>query len=140
MACRRQRLQTKTVKKQSLKNQSIPEITLIKKFFVLTAVFLLTLMIMGIGCDFSARSDLRKAEKAMNEADMVKAEHYAEKEYRRAQKAFDLAMMYERDNQINQARDHALEAKEWAEEAVKLSIKRIEELEKEQEEVGSYKE
>jgi len=87
------------------------------------------------GCDFSSMSDLKRAEKELKKADDINAEHWAEKEYKRAQKYLDLAVDLNHENKINEARDAALEARDWAREAIKLSIKRAEELEKEHESV-----
>ncbi|MCF7811333.1 hypothetical protein K9N50_10150 [bacterium] len=99
--------------------------------FVLISVFLFTSILLSTGCDWSARWDLRKAEKAIKQCDKVNAEFWAEPEYRKAQKALDLAMDLAHERKINEARDSALEAYEWALEATDLSIRRREEMEKE---------
>lgn len=90
-------------------------------------------------CDFSSRSDLRAAEKAMKSADDHHAEQWAEPEYRKAQAAFLEAMDYAKIRAVNEARDKAAEAKSWAEEATELSIKRQKEMEAEQDKLGTYK-
>ena len=91
------------------------------------------------GCDWSAMWDLRKAEKALRRADKVNAEFWCEKEYRKAQKYFEEAQDLARVRRINEARDKALEAYEWAEEAEYWAIKKAEEMEKERESLNSKK-
>ncbi|MCF7811334.1 hypothetical protein K9N50_10155 [bacterium] len=102
-------------------------------------VLLLGFVFISSGCDWSARWDLRKAEKALRRADKVNAEHWCEKEYGKAQKAFDEAMDLARVRKINEARDKALEAYEWAIEAEWWAIKKAEEMEKEKESLNSKK-
>lgn len=84
-----------------------------------------------IGCDWSARWDLKRAEKAIKLADKVNAEFWSEPEYRKAQKYLEIAMDLAHERKINEARDAALAAREWADEAIDLSIRRREEMEKE---------
>ncbi|MBM3327902.1 MAG: hypothetical protein FJY67_00325 [Calditrichaeota bacterium] len=100
---------------------------------------LAALFAFAAGCDFSAKSDLRKAEQYLKEADRLNAEFWAEKEYRKAQKAFVEAMDLEKVNYVNEARDKAAEAKDWAEEALLLTKVRRAEMEKEKERLGTYK-
>ena len=83
------------------------------------------------GCDFSARWDLRKAEKALKEADKENAEFWAEREYRKAQKYLIEAMDYAHDAKINEARDAASESRSWAEEAIDLTIRRKADMQEE---------
>lgn len=90
-------------------------------------------------CDWSARWDLRRAEKALNKCDKLNAEFWAEKEYQRAQNAFTEAMDQARVRNINLARDKAAEAKDWADEAIMWTEIRIEEMEREKESLGTYK-
>lgn len=91
------------------------------------------------GCDFSARWDLYQAEKALKEADTHHAEQWAEKEYRKAQKAFVEAMDLAKVRCINEARDKAAEAKLWAEEATDLAKMRFAEMQEEKDRLGVYK-
>ncbi len=91
------------------------------------------------GCDFTVRGDLKRAEKALLEADRWKAETWAETEYRKAQKAFDEACILARNREVNAARDKAQEAFDWAEEAAAKSQDRQEAIEREQQKVGVYK-
>jgi len=91
------------------------------------------------GCDWSARWDLRQADKALQEADKHHAEVWAEKEYRKAQVALGEAIDLAKVRYVNEARDKAAEAKMWAEEATDIAIARYEEMQEEKERLGSYK-
>ena len=106
---------------------------------ILSSVLFFAFVLTLTGCDFSARWDLKRAEKALNEADRVNAEHWAEKEYRKAQKALVEAMDLARVRSINAARDKALEARDWAEEAIMWAKIRAEEMEKEKRSLDSKK-
>lgn len=90
-------------------------------------------------CDYSARSDLRAMDKAMKAAEDNHADQWAETEWKKAQAAFNQAQDLARNREINAARDKALEAKTWAEEATELSIARKKEMEEEQDRLGTYK-
>ncbi len=116
-----------------MKNRYIP----LKNGYIFLLVF--TFFIAFSGCDWSARWDLKRAEKALKKADKLNAEFWAEKEYRKAQAAFVEAMDLARVREINLARDKADEAKTWADEAIMWSEIRIEEMEKEKEALGTYK-
>ncbi|MBT3231612.1 MAG: DUF4398 domain-containing protein [Calditrichaeota bacterium] len=107
-------------------------ISLISILLVVTTAF--------SGCDFSAKWDLKRAEKALNSADKYKASFWAEREYTKAQKAFDEACILAREGKVNEARDMAQNAKEWAIEAMALAQAREEEMEKERDGLGTYKE
>lgn len=89
-------------------------------------------------CDVSARWDLRRAEKMLKKADKANAERWAEKEYRKAQGAFEEAMALSRVRNVNEARDKALVAHEWAEEALTLSLQRKAEMDEERDALGAY--
>lgn len=91
------------------------------------------------GCDYSAKGDLRAAENALKEADKVHAAQWAEREYRKAEAALGEAMSHARNNEVNEARDKAAEAKSWASEATDLAIKRAAEMEAEKDRLGGYK-
>jgi len=101
---------------------------------------LLVVVLATAGCDFSARRDLKRAEKALRQADELNAEFWAEPEYRKAQKAFDDAMDLARERKINEARDKATVAVDWAREAAMWAKIRAEEMQKEKEALGTYKE
>lgn len=107
---------------------------------LLLTIPLFLLLLATSGCDFSARWDLRHAEKALKDADNVQAEYWAETEYRKAQKAFDEAVALAHNRNINEARDMAQNALTWAEEAINLSITRRQEMEEERDGLGTYKE
>lgn len=91
-------------------------------------------------CDFGAKRDLKRAERVLRKADELNAERWAEKEYRKAQKAFDEAVDLERERKINEARDKAVICIDWAEEACMWAKIRAEEMQKEQDALGVYKE
>lgn len=107
-----------------------------------TIIFLLSAFITLAtltGCDWSAKWDLRQADKALKEADKHHAEVWAEKEYRKAQVALGEAIDLAKVRYINEARDKAAESKMWAEEATALAIERFEEMQEEKERLGVYK-
>ncbi|MBT3232440.1 MAG: hypothetical protein HN356_06445 [Calditrichaeota bacterium] len=116
-----------------MKNRYFPN----KYIYIFFAFF--TFLIAFNGCDWSARWDLKRAEKALMKADKLNAEFWAEKEYTKAQNAFVEAMDLARVRDINLARDKAEEAKAWADEAIMWSEIRIDEMEKEKESLGTYK-
>lgn len=97
-----------------------------------------TIILLLSGCDWSANWDLRRAEKALTRADKLNAEFWAEREYHKAQNAFTEAMDLAREGHVNLARDKALEAKDWADEAILWSEIRAEEMRKEKESLGTY--
>ena len=110
-----------------------------KKFW---SGWLIVLLLYGFalsGCDWSAMWDLKKAERALKRADKANAEFWCEKEYRKAQGLFEEAQDLARARRINEARDKALEAFEWAEEAEHWSKVKAEEMRKEQESIESKK-
>ena len=78
-------------------------------------------------------------DKAMKSAEENHADQWAENEWKKAQAAFGEAQDLARNRQINAARDKALEAKSWADEATELSIKRKKEMEEEKDRLGTYK-
>ncbi len=106
---------------------------------IITSIVLIVTIILVSGCDWSASWDMRRAEKALKRADKVNAEFWAGKEYGKAQKAFELAQDLARVRKVNEARDKALEAYEWAQEAEFWAIIKAEEMEKERESLNSKK-
>ena len=106
-------------------------------------IYLTTSLLLGAtiltGCDFSSSGDLKRAERAIKDADAVHAETWAEPEYRKAQAAFVEAMDYAKIRAVNEARDKCAEAKTWADEAAELSRKRAAEMESEKDKLGTYK-
>jgi hypothetical protein len=103
------------------------------------ALLALGVMLSLVSCDWSARWDLKRAEKALKEADHLNAEFWANNEYVKAQKAFEEAMALNRVRAINEARDKAVEAKDWAEEAINWAKIRAAEMEQEKAGVHSKK-
>ena len=106
---------------------------------ILSSLLCLAFVLTLTGCDFSARWDLKRAERALKTADKANAERWAEREYQKAQAALIKAMDLAAENKINDARDAALDALEWAEEATELSIRRREEIEAEHDALNSDK-
>lgn len=106
---------------------------------IIALTILVPVIILIASCDWSARWDLRRAEKALKRADKVNAEFWCEKDYTKAQKAFDKAQDLARGRKINEARDKALEAYEWAQEAEFWAIKLAEEMEEEKASLNSKK-
>lgn len=97
-----------------------------------------------IGCDWSATWDLRRAERVLIKAASLNAEfggeHKAMKAYAKAQQALEEGMFYAQRRDINLARDKAQEAKDWAEEACMWAELHNEQIQKEQDALGTYKE
>jgi len=106
---------------------------------IMPSIVVLLIIILASGCDWSARWDLRRAEKALKRADRLNAEFWSERDYSKAQKAFSEAQDLARVRKINEARDKALEAYEWAEEASLWAIIKADEMEKEKESLNSKK-
>lgn len=96
-----------------------------------------------VGCDWSARWDLKRAEKILKRAEDLNAEFCgldrASNAYHKAQLALEEGMELARHRYINEARDKATEAKDWAEEAVYWAEVYNEQLAKEKESLGAYK-
>lgn len=90
-------------------------------------------------CDYSARSDLRAMDKAMKDAEENNADMWAETEWKRAQASFNEAQALAHDRKINEARDKALEARTYAEEALELTLARKKEMEEERDRLGTYR-
>lgn len=107
---------------------------MIKNFFLkclyLTIAFCL-ISVSFTGCDFSSMSDLRRAEKQLKKAEDLNAEFWAETEYKKAQKWLNIAIDFNHERKINEARDAANESRDWATEAINLAIKRAQEMEEE---------
>ncbi len=114
---------------------------ILKKILFVSIICVITALVSG--CDWSARWDLRRAEKVLDKATELNAEfcgeHHARKAYLKAQSALEEGMYYARRRDINLARDKAQEAKDWAEEAVFWAEKYHEEIRKEKESLGAYK-
>ena len=106
----------------------------------LTVVSLISLS----GCDWSAMWDLRRAEKILNEADALNADTggdpKAKRAYFRALAALEDGMHHARRREINLARDKAQEAKDWAEEAVMWAQWHMDDIQREKDALGTYKE
>ena len=103
------------------------------------SVMLMIVFLGSSGCDWGAMWDLHRAEKALKKADYVNAEHWAEREYHKAQKLFDEAVELQRGRKINEARDKASECVDWAEEAEFWAILRADDMEREKNSLNSKK-
>tara|TARA_B100002003_G_C13709084_1_gene356002 strand:- start:74 stop:424 length:351 start_codon:yes stop_codon:yes gene_type:complete len=114
-----------------------------KKIQVFGSCVLIVFTFSLFGCDWSAKWDLRRAEKVLNKAAELNAEfcgeHKAQNAYKKAQDALVEGMFYARRRDINLARDKAQEAKDWAEEAVMWAQVHNEQIRREQEALGAYK-
>ena len=108
------------------------------KPFITVALIAVVFTIALSGCDYSAKSDLRAMDKAMKEAEDNNADQWAETEFKKAQAAFGEAQDLARNREINRARDKAVEAKGWADEATELTLKRKAEMEAEKDRLGTY--
>ena len=112
-------------------------------FKISAIIVCLALVTIFSGCDWSAKWDLRRAEKVLNHATELNAEfcgeHHARSYYLKAQAALEEGMHYARRRDINLARDKAQEAKDWAEEAVWWAQKYHDEIAREKESLGAYK-
>jgi len=95
------------------------------------------------GCDFTARGDLKRAEKLLDEAVMLQADvsgdHKAKRAYFKAQAALEEGMYYNRRRDINLARDKAQQAMDWAEEAIAFAIIYNDDIQREKDALGAYK-
>lgn len=105
------------------------------RIFPLAVLAIITVL---SGCDYSAKSDLRAMDKAMKDAEENNADQWAETEFKKAQAAFGEAQDLARNREINKARDKAVEAKGWADEALELTLKRKAEMEAEKDRLGTY--
>ncbi len=108
------------------------------KFLSQSLLVVLFLAIAMSGCDYSARSDLKAMDKAMKDAEENNADQWAEREFKKAQAAFGEAQDLARNREINKARDKAVEAKGYADEALELTLKRKAEMEAERDRLGTY--
>lgn len=72
-----------------------------------------------IGCDTSADRELRRAERAIDEALDVGADQYASEDYNRAEELLTEADELAKENRIQEAREVAIRAKLRAEDAKK---------------------
>lgn len=94
---------------------------------------------MVTGCDSSAKSDLKAADKLMKEADKLECDQWANEEYVKAQKLLVEAMDLAKVNAVNEARTKAEESKSWAQEAIDLAKARKAAMDKEKDALGGYK-
>ena len=93
-----------------------------------TKAMLLALLIpfvVGLtGCETSADTELRRAEKALNEALAIGADASASDDYSKAEELLIKAQELARDNKILEARQMAVEAKVIADDAKRKAAER----------------
>ena len=104
---------------------------MIKKCYPVVLVTAFIGMFMLASCDFSSMSDIKRAGKQLKKADDVNAEFWAEREYKKAQTWLNIAIEFNHERKINEARDAAQESYDWSIQAIDLSIKRAKEMEEE---------
>ncbi len=110
---------------------------------LLLTILLLAASVISSGCDWSAMWDLKRAEKILKQAEKLNAEFCgfdrAQDAYRKSQKALDEGMTLARHRFINEARDKAEEARAWAEEAVYWAQIHNQQIQREKDAIGTYK-
>ncbi len=89
-----------------------------------------------IGCDMTAERELKRAERAINEAQQYDAEEHATDDYRAAEELLNEAAELAKDGRIQEARQTAINAKLRAEDAMRKAKERARILEQEMEEIG----
>lgn len=100
--------------------------------FVLTAIVAVSL----VGCDTTADRELRRAEKALDEALEINADAYATDDYRRAEELLEEAAALANDGRIQEAREAAIKCKLRAEDAKRKAEERHQILDAEMDELG----
>ncbi|MFH0765288.1 MAG: hypothetical protein V2A61_02595 [Calditrichota bacterium] len=88
------------------------------------------------GCDTTADRELRRAERALNEALEVNADSYATDDYTAAEELFQEAMELSRNNRIQEARAAAIKVKLRAEDAQRKAEERHRILQDEMDRLG----
>ena len=88
------------------------------------------------GCDVTADRELRRAEKAINEAQEYNAEEHATDDFLAAEQLLIEADELANDNRIQEARQAAIKAKLKAEDALKKAQERQRILDAEMDEIG----
>ena len=98
----------------------------------LTMLFSLSL----VGCDTTAERELKRAERALNEAQEYNAEEHATEDYLKAEELLVEASELAQDGRIQEARQAAIKAKLRAEDALRKAEERARILDAEMEELG----
>ena len=89
-----------------------------------------------IGCDTTAERELKRAEKAINEAQQANAEEYATEDYLAAELNLNEAVELAHNNRIQESRQAAIKAKLRAEDALRKAKERQNILDAEMDELG----
>lgn len=88
------------------------------------------------GCDISAERELKRAERALEEAMQVSADAHATEDYNKAEEFFQEAVELNNDNRIQEARSAAIKSKLAAEDAKLKAEERMRILDSEMEKLG----
>lgn len=99
---------------------------------ILVAFFSLSLT----GCDVTAERELKRAEKAIEEARDINAEEHATEDYLAAEELLVEAVELAKDNRVQEARHTAIKAKLRAEDAANKAQERMKILDEEMDELG----
>ena len=89
-----------------------------------------------VGCDVTAERELRRAEKAINEAQQYNAEEHATDDFLEAEQLLVEAVELAEDNRIQEARQTAIKSKLRAEDALRKAQERRRILDAEMDELG----
>lgn len=101
---------------------------------MLCIIFVITASLAG--CDTTAERELRRAEKALEEALDISADAYATEDYTAAEELFQEAVELSDNDRIQEARAKAIKAKLRAEDALKKAEERIRILNLEMDRLG----
>jgi len=89
-----------------------------------------------VGCDVSAERELKRAERALDEALELAADRHATEDYEAAEELLIEAAELAKDKRIQEARMAAIKSKLRAEDAKRKAKERVMILEAEMEELG----
>ena len=90
----------------------------------------------AIGCDITADRELRRAERALDDASEVSADAYATDDYIAADELFQEAMDLSENGRIQEARTAAIKSKLRAEDATLKAKERLRILNQEHDRLG----
>lgn len=103
--------------------------------FLLVLILFASSLILA-GCDTSAERELKRAEKALDEALAFNADAYATDDYNAAEALMNEAAELSADNRIQEARQAAIKAKLKAEDAKRKAEERHKILSDEMDQLG----
>jgi len=104
--------------------------------YLLSIITVALLAVALIGCDTTAERELKRAEKAINEAQQANAEEYATEDYLKAEQYLVEAVELAQDNRIQEARQLAIKAKLSAEDGLRKAQERQRIMESEMDRLG----